>query len=185
MQGKQKERERGKRSFDFNFNVEKRLPGGFSFSSVLAASLSRFLPPFLLPVRVDDFLGDARAIIVAQNKIPLDFIPSLSLSLFFLSLSFLPTHPPYIYWFVYAEKYLPFSDNTPRPFHPHPSCLARAGPNTRSNTPLKIHLVVRSLPPFTSPKLRDHFSSSFFFSRRRCDGGGPPRVCSINIFIPF
>jgi len=65
-----------------------------------------------------------------------------------------------------------------------PAARARAGPNTRSNTPLKIHLVVRSASA-ASPKLRDHFSSSSFFSRRRCGGGGPPGVCSINIFIPF
>lgn len=92
-----------------------------------------FLVSYLrLPLFVcaDAFLEDARTVIVAWNKIPAGtrFYP-FSLSLY-LSFSLIPL----LYWFVYAKKYLPFSDNTPRPpFTPPPPLPVEASEGARGS----------------------------------------------------
>lgn len=61
----------------------------------------------------------------------------------------------------------------------------RAGPNMRSNTPLKIHSVVRCPPSPADPSTPGPFSVVRFLLSPAVRGGLPQGVCSINIFIPF
>lgn len=171
-------------------------------SSLLRYHLPRFLPPSASPRSRQRFPRDARAVIVAWNKIPpaLDFIP-LPFSR--------PVRPSpfYIRWLVYAEKYLPFSNNTPR-LSATPDQVRDRGRGRRRVWVLIRGVILHSkfirlsvppppsspLPPtplspsspfssFSQPCSRPFFVVLFLLPpamRRRSAG-----VCSINIFIPF
>lgn len=133
----------------FNSGMEKwDLHGSFPFR------FPRFLASSSSPPRIADDFRIPRAVIAAYRtrfQPALDFIPFLS--------TYSPASPAsgfYIRWLVYAEEYLPFSNNTPRLLC-LPPCRSllrgHADPNTRSNAPLKIHSVVCPIPrrPSTIP----------------------------------